>query len=85
MAPGLLAQSFAAVKGYQDLLRGKEVKKGFLVAAKTVRVNATASAGDVLRVSVTTTGEFGDFTIADGVVANGPKVLASGNITVWIP
>lgn len=81
----LIAQSYAAVRGYSDLLHGEEVRKGFLVAAKTVRVMAAAAAGDVLRISVTTTGEFGDFTLADGVVASGDEILASGSITVWVP
>ena len=81
----LIAQSFAAVRGYSDLLKGKEVKKGFLVAAKSIRIKAAAAAGDVLRISVTTTGEYGDFTLGDGVVTSAGEVLASGNITVWIP
>jgi 3-hydroxyacyl-[acyl-carrier-protein] dehydratase len=81
----LMAQSYAAVRGYSDLLHDKEVKKGFLVAAKAIRINSVASVGDVLRISVTTTGEFGDFTLADGVVTKGGEVLASGNITVWVP
>ena len=81
----LIAQSFAAVRGYSDLLNGKEVKKGFLVAAKEIRIKKAAATGDVLRISITTTGEFGDFTLGDGVVAKGGEVLASGSITVWIP
>ena len=44
-----------------------------------------ATAGDILRISVTTTGEYGDFTLGDGVVRRGDAVLASGNRTVWIP
>jgi predicted hotdog family 3-hydroxylacyl-ACP dehydratase len=81
----LIAQSYATVRGYSDLLRGEEVRKGFLVAAKMVEVKKAAAAGDVLRISVTTTGEFGDFTLADGVVRKEGEILASGNITVWVP
>ncbi len=73
------------MRGYSDLLRGEEVKKGFLVAAKMIEVKKAAAVGDVLRISVTTTGEFGDFTLADGVVRSGGEILASGNITVWVP
>ena len=81
----LIAQSYATVRGYSDLLHGDEVKKGFLVAAKTIEVKKAAAVGDVLRISVTTTGEYGDFTLADGVVRSGGEILASGNITVWVP
>ncbi|MHB8110300.1 MAG: hypothetical protein ACYDHW_09730 [Syntrophorhabdaceae bacterium] len=81
----LIAQSYATVRGYSDLLRREKVKKGFLVAAKMIEVKKAAAAGDVLRISVTTTGEFGDFALADGVVRSGAEILASGNITVWVP
>src|SRR5512137_2669402 len=80
----LNAQSYAAVKGYSDLLGGKEIKKGFLVAAKQIELNGRAAPGDLLRIRVTTTGVVGDFNIADGVITKGDMVLASGNITVWI-
>jgi 3-hydroxyacyl-[acyl-carrier-protein] dehydratase len=80
----LIAQSYAAVKGYSDLLGGKEIKKGFLVAAKQIELNGKAAPGDLLRISVTTAAEVGDFNIVDGVITKGDMVLASGNITVWI-
>jgi 3-hydroxyacyl-[acyl-carrier-protein] dehydratase len=80
----LIAQSYAAVKGYSDLLGGKEIKKGFLVAAKQIELNGRAAAGDLLRIRVSTTGVVGDFNIADGVITKDDMVLASGNITVWI-
>lgn len=80
----LIAQSYAAVRGYFDLLGGKEIKKGFLVAAKQIKLKGKTVPGDLLRISVTTTDEVGDFNIADGVIMKGDTVLASGNITVWI-
>jgi len=80
----LIAQSYAAVRGYSDLLGGKNIKRGFLVAAKRIEIIGQAAAGDLLRIKVTTTSEVGDFNIADGVVMKGDDVLAAGNITVWI-
>lgn len=80
----LIAQSYAAVRGYSDLLGGKDIKKGFLVAAKLIEIKGTAAVGDLLRIKVTTTAEVGDFNIADGIVMKGDEVLATGNITVWI-
>ncbi len=80
----LIAQSYAAVRGYSDLLGGKDIKKGFLVAAKLIEIKGEAAAGDLLRIKVATTAEVGDFNIADGTVMKGGEVLAAGNITVWI-
>ena len=81
----LIAQSFAATKGYADQLEGKPVKKGFLVGVKRVTFQGTAYGNDRLVIYITRTGETDEFALAEGRVTRGEEVLALGNVMVWIP
>jgi predicted hotdog family 3-hydroxylacyl-ACP dehydratase len=81
----LVAQSFAAVKGYGDLQEGKTFPKGFLVGVKQFTFQGTALANDRLLITITRTGETDEFALAEGRVTCGEKVLAFGNVMVWIP
>ena len=81
----LIAQSFAAVKGYADLQEGKPVRKGFLVGVKRFTFQGTAYGGDRLLIYITKTGETDEFALAEGRVIRGEEVLAFGNLMVWIP
>ena len=81
----LIAQAYAAFKGYRDLLHGETVKKGFLVVVKHMECKGEAFLGDILRINVVTVSEVGGFAIAEGTVTRGDEVLASGGLTLWIP
>jgi 3-hydroxyacyl-[acyl-carrier-protein] dehydratase len=81
----LIAQAFAAYKGYRDLLHEAPVKKGFLVVVKQMECKGEAFLGDLLRINVTTISEVGDFTMAEGTVMRNDEVIASGGLTLWIP
>jgi predicted hotdog family 3-hydroxylacyl-ACP dehydratase len=81
----LIAQAFAAYKGYRDQLHEKPVKKGFLVVVKQMECKGEAFLGDLLKINVTTISEVGDFTIAEGTVTRNDEVIASGGLTLWIP
>ena len=81
----LIAQAYAAYKGYRDLLHEAPVKKGFLVVVKQMECKGEAFLGDLLRINVTTISEVGDFAIAEGTVTLNDKVIASGGLTLWIP
>jgi 3-hydroxyacyl-[acyl-carrier-protein] dehydratase len=81
----LIAQAYAAFKGYRDLLHGETVKKGFLVAVKHMECKGEAFLGDLLRINVATISEVGDFAVAEGTITRGDEVLASGGLTLWIP
>lgn len=81
----LIAQSFAAVKGYADLLAGKPVRKGFLVGVKRFRFYGSAYGGDRLLIFISPVGETDEFALAEGRVTCGEEVLATGNVMVWIP
>ena len=81
----LIAQAFAAFKGYHETLHEKPVKKGFLVVVKHMECRKEAFLGDLLRVKVSTISEVGDFAIAEGTITRGDEVLATGSLTLWIP
>jgi predicted hotdog family 3-hydroxylacyl-ACP dehydratase len=81
----LIAQAYAAFKGYRDLLHEVPVKKGFLVVMKHMECKSDAFLGDLLRIRVSTISEVGDFAIAEGTITRGDEVLASGGLTLWIP
>ncbi len=81
----LIAQSFAAVKGYADFLEEKPVHKGFLVGVKHFVFHKTANGGERLLVFISPVGETDEFALAEGRVTRGEEVLATGNVMVWIP
>jgi 3-hydroxyacyl-[acyl-carrier-protein] dehydratase len=81
----LIAQAYAATKGYYDMLHGETVKKGFLVIVKHLECKREAFLGDLLTISVSTVSEIGGFAVAEGTVMRGDEVLATGSMTLWIP
>jgi 3-hydroxyacyl-[acyl-carrier-protein] dehydratase len=80
----LIAQAFAAVKGYEDLIGGSPVAKGFLVEVKRFEVFGTAHGGDKLSIIIKKAGETDDFALAHGTVMREGAMIASGNVMVWI-
>jgi predicted hotdog family 3-hydroxylacyl-ACP dehydratase len=81
----LIAQSFAAVKGYTDLLEGKPVGRGYLVGVKRCAFLGTAFCRERLLIHIAKTGETDEFSLAEGRVMREEEVLTSGNVMVWIP
>lgn len=80
----LMAQGYAAVRGYFDVLEQKPVRKGFLVGIKKLGCRDTARAGDCLCIKISTVAEMAPFVIAAGEVWRGETLLASGEIKLWI-
>jgi predicted hotdog family 3-hydroxylacyl-ACP dehydratase len=81
----IIAQSFAAVKGYADLLKGKPVSRGFLVGVKRLRITGTAFGGERLLTYLTRIGDTEEFSLAEGKVMHNDQLIASGNVMVWVP
>jgi len=81
----LLAQSFAAVKGFADGQEGKPAGRGFLVGVKRFNFQGTAYANDRLLIYIAKTGETDEFSLAEGRVTRGEDILAFGNLMVWLP
>jgi predicted hotdog family 3-hydroxylacyl-ACP dehydratase len=81
----LIAQSFAVVKGYSDLINGKPIGMGFLVGVKDMKFMGSARKRETLHIAIEVTGETGDFALAEGKVRYGDDVIATGNLMVWLP
>lgn len=80
----MIAQSYAAYKGYMDLMEGKPVGKGFLVGVRHLEVTGRAYAGDRLLTSIRTVAAFGGFAVVEGSVTRGDETVASGIIKLWL-
>lgn len=80
----LLAQSYAAIKGYGDQLAGEPVKQGFLVGIKKSVKLLSAQRGDRLKINIKTLAELGDCAVAEGEIWRDEELLASAEIKAWI-
>ena len=80
----LIAQAYAALKGYLDRLQNKPVRQGFLVGIKKLAKLETVRAGDDLRIEIETLAELEDFAVAEGQVWRDSQLIDRGEIKVWI-
>lgn len=80
----LIAQSFAAFKGYMDRMDGKPPGEGFLVGVRRLGITGPAYAGDRLRTSIRTVAAIGGFAVVEGVVRRGDETLSSGTLKLWL-
>lgn len=81
----MIAQSYAAVKGYEHLLEGRPIKMGFLVGVRRIEFRGRSFKGDRLEIHVKKEGGIGDFAVILGEVRRNGKVIASGTIKLWMP
>jgi 3-hydroxyacyl-[acyl-carrier-protein] dehydratase len=80
----MLAQGYAAIKGYEDQLQGKEISEGYLVGVRKLHVTGRARAGERLLIRIRTVGSFDKFAIAEGEIERGTDTIASGTLKLWI-
>ena len=81
----LIAQASAAVKGYSDLLQGRDIKKGFLVDVRRARFMGQCFSGDRLHIKVETLKNIAGFSVIDGEVARKGETIAAATVKVWVP
>lgn len=79
----IIAQSLAAMEGYQKLGRGEPRQQGLLLGMRNIQVFGRARTGDILRVSVSKIAKYGDFGIVRGEIRNGDTLIANGEVKVW--
>jgi predicted hotdog family 3-hydroxylacyl-ACP dehydratase len=80
----LLAQGYAVIRGYDDLLNGREISEGYLVGVRKLRVTGRARVGERLLIRIRTVGTFERFALAEGEIEAGTQIIASGSIKLWI-
>jgi len=81
----MMAQAYAAIKGYSDLSLGGQVKRGFLVDIKQFTVKCLCREGDRLIIKIETVGTIGGFAVAKAEALCEGKILASGTVKLWVP
>jgi 3-hydroxyacyl-[acyl-carrier-protein] dehydratase len=80
----MLAQAYAALKGYEDRLGGEAVKRGFLVGVRALSTTGIARVGDHLEIHLKTVAVLDGFAVAEGKVLRGDDVLARGTLKLWV-
>jgi 3-hydroxymyristoyl/3-hydroxydecanoyl-(acyl carrier protein) dehydratase len=80
----MIAQTYAAVKGYRDCLCDEPTKQGFLVGIRRIQFFKTVSVGDRLRIQVDTVGAIAGFAVVEGRVTRHQEVIAEGELKLWI-
>ena len=80
----MIAQAYAAVKGYDDRLTGRPVRQGFLVGIRKIQFYQTVLAGDHLQIHVITVGSIAGFAVVEGVVTRKSDIIAEGQIKLWV-
>lgn len=81
----LVAQSYAAVQGYDDLRAGRPAGQGFLVGIRRAQLFASSRCGERLLVEVRTVARLDAFAMVEGEVRAGERLLASAAIKLWLP
>lgn len=80
----LVAQSYAAAKGYDDLAADKGVVLGYLVGMSDVTFHGDAYAGQPLLVNVRNTEQFDNFFYAVGTVYRGHELLLEVTLKIYV-
>ncbi len=80
----MLAQGYATVKGYEDLINGKPVQEGYLVGIRRFSFSGQAYAGDKLTINIRTVGSFEGFSVVEGEIYAAEEIIASGSIKLWL-
>ena len=79
----IMAQSIAALNGFNQRRNGGSKPEGFLLGARHVEILGAARVGDRLSVNVFKYARFGDFGLVQGTITKGQDVIARGEIKVW--
>lgn len=83
----LLAQGFAALNGYTNVIQGAEEQKGFLVGVKDIRFYDThpVTVGMKLTAKLKVNVRFDDFAMVHGSLSHGVTLLMDGTLKLYIP
>jgi predicted hotdog family 3-hydroxylacyl-ACP dehydratase len=80
----MIAQAYAAVKGYDDRLAGRPVRRGFLVGIRKIKIHRKVAAGDLIHIYVDTVGSISGFAVVEGKIVRQSDIIAEGQIKLWV-
>ncbi len=80
----LMAQAYAAMKGYADRVENKPPSSGYLVGVRNFECVNRIRTGDKLQVRVAAMTAFEDFFEVDGKIVRDGKAIAAGQLMVWL-
>jgi 3-hydroxymyristoyl/3-hydroxydecanoyl-(acyl carrier protein) dehydratase len=80
----VIAQAAATVKGYDNLLQGEGIKKGFLVDIREIRFMGQCFRGDRLLIRIEILRTISGFSIVRGEAARNGEIIALGTIKLWV-
>jgi predicted hotdog family 3-hydroxylacyl-ACP dehydratase len=80
----LVAQSYAALKGYVDRREGRPVRRGFLTGVKDFNCHTRVGVGDKLKIKLTTVANLDHFAVAHGDIYRDETLVAQAEVKVWI-
>ena len=80
----LIAQTFAAVKGWRERQHDAPPQTGYLVGADAVSFSGTARIGDRVSVTMQESDHIGAFVVVRGQVHRRDRCLARGRLKLWL-
>jgi predicted hotdog family 3-hydroxylacyl-ACP dehydratase len=83
--PELVAQAYAAFKGYQLAASGAPAREGYLVGIRKLTVTAPVRCGELLHIAVATVGALDGFAVVDGTVSCNGTTVASARLKLYVP
>ena len=80
----LVAQTYAAARGYEDLADGNDSSQGYLVGISKAVFHGDAHAGQDLLIRIRTEETFDNFYLAAGDVWHRDTLLVKATLKIWI-
>jgi predicted hotdog family 3-hydroxylacyl-ACP dehydratase len=80
----MVAQTYAASRGYQDRDTGKPADLGYLVGVSDFHIEQRPRAGQQLLIRIQSSCSFESFYLVDGQVLCEGRVVAGGTLKVWV-
>lgn len=81
----LIAQTYAAVKGWEIIQTGRDFPIGYLVGVQKFETFTPCNEMEQLTIHVETVGEFEGFAVVQGTVSSEKSLIAQGKIKLWVP
>ncbi|OQY19037.1 MAG: hypothetical protein B6I36_05360 [Desulfobacteraceae bacterium 4572_35.1] len=81
----IIAQAYAAIKGYDDTINKRQVKHGFLVGSRSLKGYRPPHVGDKLIIEIQTAAVLDQFSVVEGSITCEEELIAEGSVKLWLP